>query len=160
MAPLIFYRTTEGVIQIAPDAHRTMLSFRQGGPEATEAGGILMGRHLVDGVNIVVDEVTQPQPSDQRSRLSFFRSIAHHYIARQSWTTTSQTSAYLGLWHTHPEPDPTPSDIDIRDWKKALRKDTYPGNNLYFVIVGQSFIRLWEGNGEGTISQCRLKALQ
>ncbi len=71
-----------------------------------EAGGVLLGRHLLDTEDVVVDEVTTPQKSDRRSRFSFFRSKRHNVIAQDRWSEDASTLAYLGSWHTHPERDP------------------------------------------------------
>ena len=109
----------------------------------TEAGGALLGRHLLDSENIIVDEVTTPQKKDKRSRFGFFRSAQHSVIARARWVACESTMAYLGLWHTHPERDPTPSGVDRRDWENAVANDVFHGDRLFFPIVGLDRIRVW-----------------
>lgn len=120
-----------------------MLAYAQHHWWNREAGGILLGRHLLDSHDVVVDEVSTPQKSDRRSRFAFFRSSRHEHLARQRWLEQEKTSAYLGLWHTHPEPDPNPSSVDWRDWQQAVSVDTFEGNSLFFPIVGTERIRMW-----------------
>ncbi|MDX1997732.1 MAG: Mov34/MPN/PAD-1 family protein [Thermoanaerobaculia bacterium] len=108
-----------------------------------EAGGVLLGRHLLDAPDIVVDEVTTPQDTDRRSRFGFFRSKKHESLARERWQAQRSTMAYLGLWHTHPQKDPTPSSIDRADWQHAIAHDTFEGEQLFFPIVGTERIRVW-----------------
>jgi integrative and conjugative element protein (TIGR02256 family) len=117
----------------------------------SEAGGVLLGRHLLESKDIVIDEITEPQRQDIRSRFSFFRSNRHNYLAKEQWLLSNQIMAYLGLWHTHPEHEPNPSSTDINDWKNALSHDTYTGNKLFFVIVGIKNIGIWMGNRDGKI---------
>lgn len=118
-----------------------------------EAGGVLMGRHLLDSHDLVVDEVSTPQNSDRRGRCNFFRSYKHEQVAHQRWLHEHSTSAYLGLWHTHPERDPTPSGVDIRDWENAVANDVYEGNRLFFLIVGTECIRVWTKTRRGPIKE-------
>jgi integrative and conjugative element protein (TIGR02256 family) len=120
-----------------------MLAFAQVLPGNSEAGGVLLGRHLIDSMDVVVDEVTVPQKSDRRSRYSFFRSRMHEDVAVSRWVQQKTTLAYLGLWHTHPEDDPVPSSVDQNDWRKAVASDSYEGNQLFFPIVGTRRIRVW-----------------
>ncbi|MBP0633180.1 MULTISPECIES: Mov34/MPN/PAD-1 family protein [unclassified Cupriavidus] len=108
-----------------------------------EAGGVLLGRFLLDSADVVVDEVTTPQGSDRRSRFGFFRSKKHEALARERWQGQKNTLAYLGLWHTHPEEDPTPSSVDRADWQQAVSRDTFEGDYLFFPIVGTQRIRVW-----------------
>ena len=118
-----------------------------------EAGGALLGRHLLDSEDLVVDEVTTPQKQDRRSRFSFFRSKQHGVVARARWAERDSTMAYLGLWHTHPERDPTPSSVDRRDWENALAKDGFEGDRLFFPIVGTDRIRVWSKTRDGPIEE-------
>lgn len=126
-----------------------MVAFRQCSWWHSEAGGVLLGRHLLDTDDIVVDEVTTPQKSDRRNRFSFFRSKKHGKIAQSRWTEEASTLAYLGLWHTHPEADPNPSGVDRQDWKQAMSTDTFHGDRLFFPIVGIERIRVWSMTRDG-----------
>lgn len=119
----------------------------------TEAGGALLGRHLNESSDLVIDEITLPQRKDSRRRYSFFRSGSHNDLTNQRWRETGGTMAYLGLWHTHPESVPTPSQTDLHDWEKASREDTYEGDRLFFVIVGIAEIKVWSKARAGCIEE-------
>ena len=122
-----------------------------------EAGGVLLGRHLLDSHDVVVDKVSTPQNTDRRSRFSFFRSSKHEQVARQRWLQEHNTSAYLGLWHTHPQRDPTPSEVDQNDWQQAVADDTYEGDRLFFPIVGTHCIRVWTLSRRGAFRELKLE---
>lgn len=128
---------------IADQAIEQMMSFAQRRWFQPEAGGVLLGRHLLDSEDVVADEVTTPQSTDLRGRFSFFRSSKHEALARERWQAQLSTLAYLGLWHTHPEKDPTPSSVDHRDWQNAVANDTFEGEHLFFPIIGTHRIRVW-----------------
>lgn len=132
-----------------------LLSFAQRRWWQSEAGGALLGRHLIDSHDVVVDEVTTPQSADRRSRFAFFRSKQHEALAQGRWRQQAETSAHLGLWHTHPEPDPTPSSVDYRDWQHAVANDGFEGDRLFFPIVGTHSIRVWAMSRRGTLEQLR-----
>jgi integrative and conjugative element protein (TIGR02256 family) len=120
-----------------------------------EAGGVLLGRHLLESGDMVVDEVTMPQQADRRSRFAFFRSKQHEVLAHAKWEAARQTMAYLGSWHTHPEVNPNPSSVDLSDWEHALKADTYEGNRLFFAIVGTGRIRVWTKTRRGAFNELR-----
>jgi len=121
----------------------------------TEAGGVLLGRHLLDSPDVVVDEVTTPQNTDRRSRFGFFRSKKHEVLARERWQEQASTMAYLGLWHTHPQEDPTPSATDRADWQHAVAHDTFESERLFFPIVGTHRIRVWSLSRRGTFRELK-----
>lgn len=141
-----FEHSRGGVIQIGEEVLATLRSFAQHAPDALEAGGILLGRYLRDGHDLVVDEVTPPQPSDVRTRFTFDRNGEHQRFINEAWERSHGTCAFLGDWHTHAEPAPTPSSVDIENWKRMLREDIADDQACFFVIVGQREIRCWEGN--------------
>jgi len=133
--------------------------FRQRTTDATEAGGILLGRLLVHTNDVVVDKASPPAQEDRRSRFAFWR--ARRPAQRRvnvAWITSTGTEQYLGEWHSHPEPDPSPSPKDIREWRRVLRRTLQAPSELFFVIVGQSVIRVWEGSEKGReICELRLR---
>lgn len=122
-----------------------------------EAGGVLMGRHLLDSHDVVVDEVSTPQDTDRCSRCNFFRSRKHEQVARQRWLQEHNTSAYLGLWHTHPERDPTFSSVDRNDWQQAVVSDIFEGERLFFPIVGTHSIRVWTLSRRDALRELKLE---
>lgn len=138
---------------IADSALTTFSQHIQLGQSQAESGGVLLGRHLLESPNIVIDEATVPQASDKRRRRWFFRSSKHNSIAAARWKESSGKVAYLGLWHSHPEPIPTPSSTDLNDWHKALAKDQFEGDYLFFIILGQQELGCWVGNKQGAITK-------
>jgi integrative and conjugative element protein (TIGR02256 family) len=150
---LLFSRHDKGTIYFAAAVLGQLLAHRQFAPKSKEAGGVLLGRHLLDCNDIVVDELTQPMRSDRRSWAGFFRSLAHHTRSLRRWRESGGTCAYLGSWHTHPEAVPIPSTTDLEDWRHALARDHYEGHSLFFVIVGTQRIRAWQGSRTGTIEE-------
>lgn len=147
------YRSGLGSLVISELTLVTFDRYRQTNWWRREAGGVLLGRHLLDGSDIVVDEVTIPQRGDKRGRYAFFRSSDHQKMVMTRWTVSHGTQTYLGLWHTHPESDPTPSTTDLRDWRRACRKDRYFGERLFFLIVGTGTTGVWQGDRNGNINQ-------
>jgi integrative and conjugative element protein (TIGR02256 family) len=124
-----------------------MLQFRQDDDKATEAGGVIIGRHIAGSDDVVADLVTSPMRGDRRSRTHFFRSARGHQAQLDSaWLRSEGTQVYLGEWHTHPEGHPTPSGIDFGDWSRRLMLDTVEARFVYFLIVGQIEVCAWEGD--------------
>lgn len=154
---LVYRVTPRQRLIIVEYALQQMLSYAQHHWWNCEAGGVLLGRHLLDSHDVVVDEVSTPQNSDRRSRFAFFRSSRHEDLARQRWLEQDRTSAYVGLWHTHPEPNPNPSSIDRRDWQQAVSGDTFDGDRLFFPIVGTERIRVWCLSRHGSIRELKLE---
>ncbi len=138
-------------VVITPPVLATMSNYRQARAADAEACGALLGRHLLDNRTVIVDEVTEPQPGDKRSRFGCCRSSAHHQIAVTRWRQSDRTCTYLGLWHTHPEPVPKPSGTDYADWRRASADGEFFGDWLLFIIVGTAEISAWAGNTRGEI---------
>jgi integrative and conjugative element protein (TIGR02256 family) len=153
---MVFQVTLRQRLVFTEKAVAQMNAFRQGTWMKAEAGGVLLGRHLLESPDIVVDEVTVPQKLDLRSRFSFFRSKQHGEVALARWLTERQTLAYLGLWHTHPETDPNPSGVDRNDWEQAVAKDSFDGDRLFFPIVGIERIRVWTKSRRSGIRELTL----
>ena len=151
----VFRVTPRQRLIIVDNALAQMQAFAQHRQSSTEAGGVLLGRHLLDSMDIVVDEVTMPQQTDRRSRCGFFRSAKHELLARNRWIEERNTLAYLGLWHTHPEVDPSPSSVDRNDWRQAVAGDIFEGDRLFFPIVGTGCIRIWTQSRQGTFRELR-----
>lgn len=154
MSPQIVKSAAQTIKFTKTDKHRivfdeavvaTFISYTQNGLSETEAGGLLLGRHVKGGSHIAVDIVSEPMCGDKRTRTSFFRGKGHERFAHECWHTSNATCAYLGNWHTHPERNPAPSAIDLHDWNNVLKNDIYEGEYLYFVIVGINGVHCWEG---------------
>lgn len=143
---MVFRRSSGAVVKIDSVALSRMLEFQQFEAHQPEAGGVLLGRHLLGCRDVVIDEVTSPMPGDLREPLAFHRSQGEHQqVMDERWRSSEGTCLYLGEWHTHPEPWPRPSRIDLDGWFHRLRTDHFDGESLFFVIVGTREVRAWEG---------------
>ena len=120
--------------------------YRQTKKGQNEAGGLLIGRHLLKNEHLVVDQITEPSWWDRRFRTSFYRSNSHNKILYKTWNASDKTQTLIGLWHTHPEPVPTPSTVDWDDWKRTIRHGDFAGESLFFLIVGNVKVWVWRGN--------------
>ena len=154
---LVYRVTPKQRLIVTKGAVEQMRAFTQKSRWQSEAGGVLLGRHLLDSADVVIDEVTTPQSSDQRTRFTFFRSKKHESLARQRWLEQASTMAYLGLWHTHPENDPTPSSVDRNDWTQAVSRDVFDGDRLFFPIVGIQRLRIWTVSRRGAFRELTLE---
>lgn len=149
--PYTFVRPGGVHFEMSVPVQLIMQRFRQSEMYMTEAGGVLLGRHLRDGSAIIVDDVTTPLPGDKRARTRFFRAWKRHQAAiDEAWRTSNGTCTYLGEWHTHPEPSPIPSAVDWTDWQRRLVSDQY-SEPIFFVIVGTKTTAAWEGRRDGSI---------
>lgn len=146
-----FRRPDGGVLEISPGAVRTLLSYRQVGWLSLEAGGVLLGRHLIGGADVVVDSATAPGAKDRRARFWFHRARrpAQEAVDR-AWRESKGVVNYLGDWHTHPERVPSPSCVDRRDWRKVARRTKVEAEFLFFVIVGTEAVRVWQVDRAGS----------
>ena len=115
--------------------------------DGDEAGGVLIGRYLLDG-GIAIDGISTPGPRDFREPFYFFRHCDHHNAAvRAAWEASNGTAHYLGNWHTHPEPVPTPSPLDLSEWARDAAEiraqHGEPNLPLAYLILGQSHVGVW-----------------
>lgn len=152
-----FQNSHGGILKISNHALIKMQGFIQDQPQKTEAGGVLLGRFIVDSSNVVVDDVTVPMAEDIRRRHRYIRrSPKHQEAIDKAWTRSKSRCNYLGGWHTHPEPIPNLSKTDKKDWKRALNIEQFDNDALYFVIAGIGVICVWEGQKDsGRISELR-----
>lgn len=122
-----------------------LYSFRQTTQKCAESGGVLIGKHLIQGGRMVIDQFTPPQKGDKQAQCMFYRSQSHNKIVQQIWHGSGKVSTFVGLWHTHPEDKPQYSSTDKKDWLNALEHSSYDGKNLFFIIVGRTHMRCWMG---------------
>jgi len=145
--PLIFIKSDGGKFKIDKIPFRKISEYLQVNNEMDEAGGVLLGRYIIDSNDIVVDDITTPMQDDVRKRYFFLKQKKYHQkVVTESWEKSKGTCNYLGEWHTHPEAIPTPSSIDTLEWKRLLKSTKFEGGYLYFIIAGTVKIRVWEGN--------------
>ena len=144
---LICQKSDGGRFKIDTYALQKINRYLQIKKDSTEAGGILLGRYIIDSNDIVVDDVTIPMENDIRRRFFFLRRKRLHLkIAIKRWFESRGTCNYLGEWHTHPEAIPIPSYVDIKEWEKLLKTAIFDNDCLYFIIAGTEKIKVWEGN--------------
>jgi integrative and conjugative element protein (TIGR02256 family) len=143
---MTFNQISEGKLKIGDDALRRMIARRQFSQKEFESGGVILGRHILDTKNIIVDTLTEPIPKDIQSRYSFFRSDKHQELITSVWEASEGTCQYLGEWHTHPEDIPSPSPKDFSSWKKLLKTSILPNRHIFFIIVGTKKIKVWQGD--------------
>lgn len=142
---LVFNRAANGLLKLSSAPLERMHQFAQDDEDKLEAGGVLLGRHIIGTNNIVVDYVTIPTNEDYAKRNRFFRSgHIHQKIIDQKWAESLGTCTYLGEWHTHPESVPTPSFIDFCNWRSKLLFDKFT-QSIFFVIIGTKAVNVWEG---------------
>lgn len=143
---MVFKKSNNGILKIGSSPLSTMHSFVQDEDFKDEAGGVLLGRYILNSKDIIIDCVTVPQKKDFRSRFRFNREAkGHQKLISKAWKKSNGTCNYLGEWHTHPEDYPNPSGQDIKNWKEILETRIFSSQYLYFVIVGIEETRVWEG---------------
>jgi integrative and conjugative element protein (TIGR02256 family) len=146
MKSMILNKSDGGRLEIGTVALNKMCKFAQNKFYKREAGGVLLGRYLLNSLDVVIDDITIPMWGDRRSRNSFYRDRERHQTAiDEAWILSGYTTTYLGEWHTHPENVPTPSRIDFNNWSDRLDRDNHSNNTLYFVIIGITDVGVWEG---------------
>jgi integrative and conjugative element protein (TIGR02256 family) len=158
MTELLFELPNNRYLLIRNQAIEKMNHYRQLRKRDKEAGGILIGRILLEDDNFIVDDVSEPMKNDVRHRTRFKRSpLGHQEYFNSVWECNHGHCFYLGEWHTHPEQIPTPSTVDLYDWNENLKRD-YETDALFFLIVGIAEIKVWYGNRKlGLITGLRRK---
>jgi len=142
---IIYRRIKGGRIKIDYRSLTSFSMFIQNDSKKNEAGGVLLGRMIINTKDVVIDTVSSPQKTDKRKRNYFKRNNGHQGIIDSEWKKSQGTCNYLGEWHTHPEEIPVPSLIDLKSWKKQLKNAKYEGEALFFIIVGIKEIVVYEG---------------
>lgn len=147
MKNLIYKLPNGGRVKIATVVSACLEIFIQKSIGDLEAGGLLLGRRIIDSDDIVIDMITTPTKFDVRKRGYFFRdSKIHQKTVELEFNKSSGTCNLLGEWHTHPEGYPKPSNYDLSEWKRQLEVTKLEEENLFFLIAGISEISIWEGN--------------
>jgi integrative and conjugative element protein (TIGR02256 family) len=134
-----------GLVRVSKELIKQLSIYRQLENHTPESGGVLIGKYLNSNGTILIDDFTSPQSSDMQGRFRYYRSDEHNKLVQTIWEKSRYKSTYVGLWHTHAEPIPNYSSIDKKDWINALKNSKYEGNSLFFLIVGQTHIRIWKG---------------
>ncbi|NOJ82902.1 hypothetical protein HNV28_32080 [Myxococcus xanthus] len=142
---LVFRRPNGGQVAVSECVVQLLIRHRQIKDRDHEAGGVLLGRCIVDSENIVVDQASEPTGSDIRSRFRFFRSKSPaQRLVDDAWASSNGTMNYLGEWHSHPETHPHPSTVDLENWRWIASRAVLEQNFLLFLIVGIVSTQIWE----------------
>ncbi len=142
----VYILPNEKTLFIRPEAIVKMLKYKQDKSSFSEAGGILIGRILLENEHYIIDDVSEPMPTDKRSRFRFSRKPeGHQEYFNSIWEREDGCCFYLGEWHTHPENVPIPSSVDRKDWERIVGLD-FENETLFFIIVGIKEIKVWYGN--------------
>lgn len=146
----IYLRPSGGRVELTVPVAGMLRDFARGAQGPEEAGGVLLGRLVIDSDDIVIDKVTEPGIGDKRKAFTFWRSkSSHQKQVNKSWTESKGTQIYLGEWHSHPEAIPTPSGHDECNWAAIMKKAKFEQDALLFVIAGYDAVRLWQiGRGQ------------
>jgi integrative and conjugative element protein (TIGR02256 family) len=105
----------------------------------------------VEDGNYIVDDVSEPMPTDRRSRTRFCRKPeGHQDYFNKVWEREGGRCFYLGEWHTHPERVPIPSSVDRKDWNRLLNIG-YETRCLFFIILGIEKLKVWYGTEDKII---------
>lgn len=132
-------------MELTTPIERLLRDFARGAQGPEEAGGVLLGRLVIDSDDIVIDKITVPGIGDKRKAFTFWRSKASHQKqVNKSWKESKGTQIYLGEWHSHPEPVPMPSGHDECNWTSIIKKAKFEQDELLFAIAGYDAVRLWQ----------------
>jgi integrative and conjugative element protein (TIGR02256 family) len=104
-----------------------------------ETGGMLLGE-IDDACRCVwIDVATGPPPDSRLSACHFdlgtdgVQHVVDHYLA-----SSRQTTAFAGLWHTHPDNAAWPSPTDSAGMQQLLRAAGPPAARATMIIIGGS----------------------
>lgn len=158
-ASVKFRRTDDGIVSLSPQVVQILKRYRQVSGDASEAGGVLLGRLIRDARDVVVDGASEPDGKDQRFRFAFRRGRRPaQAIVDRAWRGSGGTCNYLGEWHTHPQDVAYPSELDRCEWTRVAREARYEQGELLFIIVGRVEVRCWQcgKNSEGVVELVQL----
>jgi len=142
---IVFIKSDGGRLKLTHSVLKQFKKFRQTKLSDHESGGVLLGRFILDSKDIVIDQISTPQKNDVSSPVKFIKQKKEHQlIVDKAWKKSGGTCNFLGEWHTHPQKSPSPSSIDIKNWKKIIRKSKHEGDSLFFLIIGTISICAFE----------------
>lgn len=139
---LVFIDNFDSHVVIMSEVVQRLNSYRQMHYASTEAGGILIGERR--GQHIVITHISEPGPTDIRSRNQVERKGGHHQEkVDKLFQQSNGFLVYLGEWHTHPEDFPQPSYTDIKSWLTGLKAN----KPMVMLIVGRKGVWVGKKNG-------------
>ena len=142
---MIIFENYHLAVELTSQVENLFKGYIQIDSEMSESGGVLMGKRLKNG-NVIITDVTLPQPEDECSR-NFFKKnrIIHQQLSDEIWVNSEKKIICIGEWHTHPEGIPSPSSVDKSSWIRNVKKQN-DENNYIFIIVGINTINAWSCN--------------
>lgn len=150
---MTFRKSDAGRVKLAQSALERIHHYAQTDERKLAAGGLLLGRHIKDTNDFVVDWVTVPMMRDVRQRKAFVLDTPlHQREAEKLWRSSGGTCGLLGDWHTHPEADPSPTQSDIQTWRSKLKNDLTTGFS-FFAIMGSKRLGLWQVFHSGRVER-------
>ena len=94
---------------------------------------------------VTVHLATIPGKKDLRKRNNFkLRDPCHQAAVNESWKGYGGYRFYIGFWHSHPEECPVASETDIAEWHRVYKINGHLPTGMFFPIVGQKSIEVWE----------------
>lgn len=130
------YVDHEITIKVADHVLRIWHKNKQQGLWMTEAFGVLVGAYDAERHIVFITDCTQNTDKDFSEKYSFkMIDEIHAQKVIDVFHRTKGYQNYLGTWHTHPERRPRPSEVDKKDWVRAV-KNNKKIPQFVFVIVG------------------------
>lgn len=144
----VFVRPNGGRVKIMAEVLEKVFPWLKYTPETPVAGGVLLGRRIVDSENIVIDDLSLPQSGDICTpNYNEWKAETHNKVIQEAWEKSGGSCHWLGNWHTHCETVPTqPHNVDLQDWNNALVEGVMEFDELFFVIFGTEGLKIYEGN--------------
>jgi integrative and conjugative element protein (TIGR02256 family) len=90
--------------------------------EPLETGGLLMGYHTADCLEVVITDIVGPGPDAVHASDAFTPDYPYHErMVAELYESSGGTTTYLGDWHTHPGGTPSPSKTDTAALRQIAR---------------------------------------
>lgn len=130
---LVFEAQDKSLVVVSVEVANTLISYRQLNDSSLESAGVLIGERR--NIHIIIKTLSEPSPTDFRSRFMVDRVSKHHQKAvDDAFKKSNGDWQYLGEWHTHPEDIPVPSMTDYSSWYKNLKTS----DPRILIIVGRT----------------------
>lgn len=109
--------------------------------QSVETGGVLFGEHHEATKVAWVDDVIGPPPDSHQAPDAFICGTAGvEDINQKKADLSGSTSAYVGMWHTHPEGMALPSETDLAGMAQILETSKPAPRQAVLLIVGGSAV--------------------
>jgi integrative and conjugative element protein (TIGR02256 family) len=121
-------------VTVTDTACASMNRYATASADGRETGGILLGRHHARPRPVLdVVHAAGPGPRAVR-RPDFFRRDVRHAQSVADLVHQTDTSVWIGDWHTHPGGPARPSDTDLASYR-ALLMDSELGFEVFLTII-------------------------